>query len=844
MKELIRRPYIPVYVEPQATRDAFQNTLLPNWYWEASKLNSFTYRFNYKVTSIFRDIQHEQLLWLSKFLYRDLDITKPDHAKVIRPELAIARKQTRFSPSIDVLYDDVYRYGSPIPDLGQREEAILLSLLDNLGALEHITDEDINTSLAADIPIRKILSSLLPGEAMLSGRLLSPTTYGRMVSFGDIPESPLGINDNNSVLNGNTSADGLYVILPSLTVESSIVFSPAGAENDIALTSFIDVIGRFSTVGSYNAIWDVDQDGYISPEDISYLEQLIGLKMSDFSEREWNEKYIRFDTNKDGTISYADVRYGITLLGAVATSCMIVRNPYGLPVNVTYRYHQTPYMTYYSEYGSTSGGTFGAPDLLLGTGVDDRIKDGAVFSSTDVTLGINIDNNEIWVGRRTELGWTLSRIARPEPDRMLVRGITEIDNVAFILVVSETGSALPDGPYEGYSAGLVRVDLLREALEITEDLIPIQGIEFDTNELATGVVTTNRKDRFRILTDAPRIITVQLGRNSIVHRDQDVLVSQDNTFPEVRRQRVYNDVDNMAFNFGVYRYLGETTEELYLRIKESLADPAGNDLQGFYKGIGRTLGLPIPILAGPKKIVLSNAPVPDSMTIELEDVFGERMTLGTPTVKVVSESFKVYLDGLVSSQVIDTDAYTVYTFPEGSVLIGNLLILSLTTLRTILVGLIKKYPYSITYTFRNSERFMQFANRKVRVRYEAFDADNVKHSDIVETFNIDIPCLDQLEAYISTKNSPEAILPLHPASELAKYLPSIYALLEPDIEFYIGKSRLDEILADLVLNDKSKWKTTDVDLSIFGEAYRSDYIVRKTLYNQNQFDEQLIEVEL
>lgn len=842
MKDLVRRPYVPKHADPSIVEGAFESSIFPAWFWERTQKNGLFYRMGYSLLSSTRDVAHEQFLMLSKFSYDFLDITKPFYAKQISQFESNFPVGTRFSQNLDVLYDDVYRIGRKIDDLGQE---ILTSLeqvrtLVQEEKLEIVREEDIDNVAIERLPFNIVRNELEEGEVLLSGEIFTTTSNGRTISFGDIEGTPPGVIDQGDTVEATVTSDGRYVLLNPLAVENSITV--INTETGNPTDTVAEVIGVIEEQGRYNSLYDIDGDGYISSEDIQFIRAAIGTNVGSVPAAEWRNTYQKFDKDRNGRITESDVRAAFASEGAIYQTSLLVRNPIDGPVTINYEYNETPYTTYFSDSDPVRGG---APDALLPTDVDVRIKDGRYTSEAGITVGINIERNEIWAGRRTLFRWALSRVARPEPDRLLVRGMTSVDDVVFVLVSAEDNIPSLDGPVPGVTIALVRIDTLREGIEYTEDIIPISGIQLEEDETPTGLVSTRRKDRFRILTDLGNIYTVEMGWNSVSRRVNTVLISQDIPLEPEGITRIFNDLDNFAFNLGITRNPGENNDLLYTRVRESIEYPAGNDIQGIHTGTSRELSTYVPILSKPATIMVFNEPVPESLVIRVQSLFGDQfLSLGDVTSEEFTETDRNFLDDTVRTFIVTDNAYTKHMYENGSYVIGNTLVLSREFLRDLLVQYIRRNPASVTEVPNLDERLVQVRELEIEVVYDAIDPDGVLHPQLSERYRIDLPCIDQLEAYIGTDNSENKILPVHPKSSLAKEVVSYYALVEEDIDSYLGKQRVDEIIEDLKENDTSTWDKTTIDLSFFDERYRSDFIIRKTEFDDNKFDDEIIEVDL
>jgi len=845
MKDLIRRPYIPVHVDSSISDEAFGRSIFPEWFLDNTMKNSMVHRFAYKITGMARDIQHEQLLVLSKFAYQFLDITKPYYGKSVTPGFDEYPDYTRFSNIEDILFDDVYRIGTRIKDLGEEEQDKLDAVREKAqeDELLYITEEDIDAAeVARQFPFEIVQSQLLDGETILSGERYASTSLGRTINFVQSGTIAPGVIDDGLLEEGTLITDGEYIVLDPLTLEDSILFSDPNTGNDIEVD--YDILGRFVEEGNYQQLFDVDGDGYISSEDVTYLRSLIGTGVNTIDKsEEWLRVYAKYDLDEDGLISSTDVQQGISAEGAVERNCLIIRNPQGGPVETSFNYHEEPYQTYFAEDSSVFGGVFGL-DEILDPAADSRIKDGYSFSEAGLVVGINIDRNEVWAGRRTDVGWALSKVIRPEPDLFVVRGMTSIDNVAFVLVYAEDG--IPTiGRYAGTEVGLVRIDMLREAIEYTDDFIPLYDIELEEDEEITGICNTDRKDRVRIFSTTGAIHTIQLKRNAIARVGDQLLASQDIELDDYAVTRMFNDIDNYAFNFGITRNPWQTNESLYKEIWDTVNDPAGNDIEGMVIGVARDLGTFVPILSRPGVIRLYNAPKVASISLRIRSISDDYViALGVPDSETFVEEHKSFLDDTVRTYSITETEYEKHTYEDETYLIGSALVLSRTFMKDLIIAYMKAIPEMLLEVPDFNERLLHIKNVEVEVTYDADDFDGILHSNLVERHRIDLPSVDQLELYTFDHNADNEILPIHPLSELASEIVHFYKLADTNIDEYIGAAKADELIEDLREGDESTWNKTYIDLSFFDERYRSEYIIRKTEYDDNIFDQETVEVEL
>lgn len=852
MKELIKRPYVAYLSNKETVESVLAGSLFSAWYDEVADKNSFFYRFSAVLNSFVQDVLREQLMLFSEFMYDKLDVTEGTRAVYIDPTYTVALGGIRFrtTPAVDHLIGDVYLMGRVIPDLGQEEQGAIdqLRTMFGEGRFQVIDLEDINQIDTVTQRFEQIQVALLPGEVLLSGEQVTATNRGRIISFDPAQDA---IQAPAQTAEYETLITGLYILLDPLTVKDTLAFYDQDGEL-IDVPADSAVIGLREVSANYSDFFDEDKDGFISQEDVQQLMRKVGVSINDVGEDEWARDYAKFDRGNKGIVTQADVAPALLVEGAVRETALIVRNPVpNAPVYVRYQAYIQPYITYATPNRRVSGGSLGLTDLL-DADQDIRLADGFAVNTNNYVVGVNLSRNEIWFGRQTDTQYVLRKVSYPFQSNMQLRGFTFMDDVAFFILQAANGFLYKDL----YDVALLRLDTLREVVEITTDLIPIRGATIEPTELITGCSITDRKDKIRFFTDNGQIITVQLERASLSLTPSgkpvgtpDLIgdIPEDRTFNNIK---IFNAIDNYAYNVGLERVPFESNEDLLKRIKRRLSKPYQGGMTDVTKSTSKMLGVwSAPIFAA-QNLALWNNIDPDSpITIEILAVSNKSVSTLTlsPFTKVLT---KVSQNHFVGESVanVATESFTTVSYrnDDGDTFQDKRLSLGKVTLEKLIALYIKTNPKKVLGAPDLDEELIYGEDIPVRVTYSTIDPDGVPHGDISEDYVIDLPSIDSMKYYsteLAAIGSTEE-KPLHPSSKAAKMSLGFYALHDRLTKEFFGDDYWYSIINYIRSLDKSAWKATEPGISAYDEKYATGNIVRVSAFNQSEFDSEQIEVAL
>lgn len=852
MKELIKRPYVTYLSNKETVEAALAGSLFSAWYDEVADKNSFFYRFGAVLHSFVQDVLREQLLLFSEFMYDKLDVTEGSRAILIDPTYTLALGGIRFrtTPSVDHLIGDVYLMGRVIPDLGQEEQGAIDQLRSMFGKGEFrvIDLEDINQIDTATQRYEQIQAALLRGEVLLSGEQVAATNRGRIISFDpaqDVIQAPAQTAEYESLITG------LYILLDPLTVKDTLAFyDQDDALIDIPPDSV--VIGLREASANYSDFYDEDKDGFISQEDIQQLVGKVGVSINDVGEDEWARDYAKFDRGNKGIIAQADIAPALAVEGAIRETALIVRNPVpNAPVNVRYQAYIQPYLTYATPNRRVAGGSLGLTDLL-DADQDIRLADGFAVNSNNYVVGVNLSRNEVWFGRQTDNQYVLRKVSYPFQSHMQLRGFTFMDDVAFFILQSVDGFLYKDL----YNIAILRMDTLREVVEVTTDLIPIRGAVVEPTETITGCSITDRKDKLRFFTDNGQIVTVQLERSSLsLTPDGKPVGSPDlvGDIPEDRtlnNVKIFNSIDNFAYNVGLERVHFESNEDLLKRIKRRLSKPYLSGLSEVTKSVSKVLGVWTAPIFTRQNILLWNNIDPES-PISIEILAVSNKSIATLTLAPFTKVFtKVSQNQFVGDSVanIATESFTSISYrnDDGDTFQDKRISLGKATLEKLVTLYIKTNPKKVLLAPDFDEELIYADDVPIRVTYSTVDPDGVPHGDLSEDYVIDLPSLDSMKYYsneLADIGSTEE-KPLHPSSKAAAMSLGFYALHDRLTKEFFGDDYWYSIINYIRSLDKSVWKATEPGISAYDERYATGNIVRVSAFNQSEFDSEQIEVAL
>jgi hypothetical protein len=451
LKNLIKRPAVGWDSNDQSTRRSLESTILPAWYDEVQEANRFTYRFNSGIKSWITELTRDQNFVVGQFTLDTADITKPFYISIIDNPVTIPnsfRKKT--ATTEDDLYSDVYRHAIRVQDLGEEYKDFYSFLKNNIGLYKYINSEDVDKADARTDLKQRIRNLLLSGEKLLSGELSSATSFGRVIDIENVR-----VTGGLERVLRDQIRDAGYFCVPLLAEPSTYKFLDIN-DNVLDLDPSIYVIGFSGSEDLYNPDYDIDQDGYISQEDLNFIQGSVGRSLDNTSQKEWKEIYFKLDKNQDGLISESDVAHAQISLHGVLNRCVLIRKPVSGYCKISFEEFDQPYITYVRPNVFVRGGTFDY--ALSNPGVDPRIADGFVESNSGYVTGFNKLSGEIWTGRLVDEVYQLQRVSFSQESKMAAVAMTSVDEVLFFVLES----TLPDFTYFGSRYAILRVDIRKE----------------------------------------------------------------------------------------------------------------------------------------------------------------------------------------------------------------------------------------------------------------------------------------------------------------------------------------------------------------------------------------------
>jgi DNA-binding ferritin-like protein (Dps family)/nitrogen regulatory protein PII-like uncharacterized protein len=842
LNNIIKRPSVGWESNDPTTRASLETTILPLWYDEVQESNRFIYRFNSGIKSWISELVRDQTFIAGQFTLDTADITKPYYIARIDSPTDIPNLFRKKITSIEEdVYSDVFRHAVRIQDLGEEYKANYKKIKDNISNYKYITTEDVDAADVRTDAKQRVLDLLLENEKLISGELVATTTMGRIID-----------TDNAQVVGGlervlrDQTRDAGYFCIPLLAEPLTYRFYDID-ENELSLDPSIYVIGFSGSEESYNPDYDIDQDGYVSVEDISFIRGSVGRSLDNTTEKEWKEFYFKLDKNQDGIISESDVVHAELSLHGVLNSCVLIRKPIGGYCKITYEEFDQPYVTYARPNFYVRGGTFDY--TLRNPEVDPRIGDGFVENSSGYITGFNKLSGEIWTGRIVDDIYQLQKVSFANQSKMAVVAMTSVDEVLFFVVES----TIEEFKYYGSRYAILRVDIRKEKVEISNDLLSF-GINIPDDEKVVGIQSTSRKDIFRIFTDKPDIITIKLVRNSVLVQQGSTYTSQGleqlASAEVLSYQRIFNDIDSFGFNFGMERLLFESNEDFSKRIDRKVANPPNNSISGMHYNYGLDLGLFKPtfgpylyrdIYLGLSNVINPNKPI--ALTFNDVDInrFPIRVInlhIENPILKIRSINKQMFLDGRMQTVVSNVRSEKYYEINSGDFVEDKTLILKKDTIRKMAVSFIKGSVETITLTPDMDEDLVSFIDIDITIDYSTIDPDGIEH-EASDDFKISIPSIDLIDT--SESREPGEVCQIHPDSKTARYIPRTYSMVKGITKEYIGdlwNKRVDFIRK----NDTSYWGKTVFDVTPYNDRFNSTYIVDKTYFNTGMFTQEQEEV--
>ena len=844
MRDLIKRPTVGWESNDEATRISLENTILPLWYDEVQESNRFIYRLNSRIKSWCAELSREQLFVLGQFTIDTADITKSYYVSSIpSPTSLISTARRKISQTEDDLYSDVYRHAIRIKALGEELTEGYNKLRENITSYNYITTGDIDSAEARTSVRGKVRALLLPEEILRSGEQQCVTSLGRII---DIENASI-VSGLERVLTDQVRDKG-YFCVSLLSESSTYKFYDVNDEPiDLDVSPF--VAGFSNAIEAYNPEYDIDQDGYVSQVDLDFIRESLGKSIDNTSERDWSTLYFKLDKNQDGLISESDIAFAELSLHGVIEPCILIKNPFNGYCKLVYEEFEQPYITYASPTSTVRGGTFDY--LLPDIEVDQRISDGFITSSSGYVTGYNRSRGEIWTGRLVDNQYQLQKVSFTQQSKMTVIGMTCVDEVIFFLLESTLAGFL----YKGSRYAILRVDIRKEKVEVSNDLISF-GVDLSDAQVLTGIQSTNRKDIFRVFTNDLDIITIKLIRNSVLAQLGDYFLSEgsepilNNLEDIIGYQRIYNDIDGFGFNFGMERLLFESNEDFIKRIELKVSNPPNNSLPGMHINYGLDLGLYRPTF-GPylyKDITLltsNEINVNKEISLSIVEVSTGRYPIGTitlhisdPVLKTRLTSKQVFIDGRVQTVRDEIHAENYYEINSLDWVEGKSLTLRKDTIRRLAINFIKGNAEKVLEAPDMDEDLVILPKLKIQIDYSTIDPDEVEHL-AYDQFTIDIPSVD----IIDTSEVREAgeVCQIHPSSKTAKYIPRTYTMTKAITKEFIGdlwNKRIDFLRK----NDTSNWGKTIFDVTPFNDRLNSTYIVDKTYFNTGAFSQEQEEV--
>ena len=771
---IIHRPYIGEKTYADISRPLLQSTILADWYDEITEENRFLYRIGNAILSTHDDFLNEYDILVSKFNYNTIDFTKPFYANVLF-DSALLPTVGRYSmsSSTDELFSDTVRYGSRINVLGED----LQNKIDELR--QRVNNQEIKSIDLDDVdyldnntqPKELILNQLMPNEYILSGeQTYAATNYGRVLHIDGVESN---INFKTPIESFSIQTNNNYIILPPLTIIDSIkVFYPTEYENDEDTNDITEgnqveviieninllIVKREGNPVGYSEIYDIDKDGYISTDDISFISGSVGKTTEETPLNDWANIYSYLDKDNDGVISDEDILPALKSEGCMNKAGLVFINPNeGNTVYIECEYFIDPYVIYATPNSIQENGSFNL-DFINGRKIQLEIKDGIAISNTNNIVGINIERNQIYAGRLTDgNNYIIKKFIYPEHSSMLVSGITQMDNIAYVLL-----QAYNDYLYKDYyKLALLRIDMNTEILEYSQDIIPLRGFE-DLEFEATGLSIDTRKDRIYIFTNEPNIYTIELQLSTIASSTNGVTYASQSLENFMvpgnihYKQQLYNDIDNLGFNVGINRNYNEDNLTYLHRIRTQYLESPGNDLEGMYRKSAYLYNPSwIPMLYRTQSISLANSPdltqdikiilkfnnllVSESdMTlvlntpVEINNDYTERITYHTSSAVALPEIQELVLENRY------------YKFNTNDIISNNILILHKESLLFLIQKYIKMHP-DLLFNVPNMDETLIYAkNVELKINYTAIDALGVVHTDLEEIHEIDLPPMDQI----------------------------------------------------------------------------------------------------
>lgn len=838
MKNVIKRPSVGWESSDAGTRQSLENSILPEWYDEVQESNRFQYRFNSGVKGWISELSREQLLVMAQFALHTADVTKPYLVTQIDSPSSIGntsrKKVTVFE---DDLYSDVFRHAIRIKDLGEQYKDAYAAIKANIAAYQFIESTDVDAADARTDIKAKIVANLLPGEFLLGGEQVAATSLGRIIdtSTGEVT-GQLERTEKEQV------RDFGYFCIPPLTALDTLVFLDVN-DNPIEDDPRLHIIGFSQAEGDYNPDYDIDQDGYVSQEDINFIRNAVGRSLDNTSREEWASFYNRLDKDNDTLISENDVAIAELSLHGVQQKCILLRNPIAGYCKLAFESYDQPYITYARPNDYHRGGTFNYD--LPEFNIDLRVSDGLFTNTSGYVIGFNRRKGEIWTGRLIEDKYELQKVSFAQQSKMTVVGMTVIDEVAFFLLESTVAGFT----YFGSRYAILRVDTRKEKVEVSNDLLTF-GVELREDQFLTGIQCTDRKDIFRVFTEEAEVITVRLIRNSVLFQAGDSYVSEGTPIPEeaiLGHTRIYNDIDNFAFNFGMERLLFESNEDFIKRVEIKGATPPNNSVPGMHENYSLDLGLYRPVLykdyyLGTSNIIDVNQPV----RIVLEDIDFTRypsqvitLHLGNPIQKIRNFTKRIFINGAVHQIVDPARAETYWELESGDWVDEKSLIIRKDTLARIVRFLLKGNVEHLINMPNYDEDLAWFRDIKFRVTYFTVDPDGIQH-EAYDKYTIDIASLD----LINTSETREAgeRCQIAPGSKTAQWIPRTYSMVKSITKDYVGTSRWDTRIQAIRDGDTATWGKTIFGVTPFDDRFNSTYIVDKALFNPGDFSKDQEEI--
>jgi hypothetical protein len=846
MKNLIKRPYFGWVSSVEFTRELLDLTIFPTWYEEVTESNRFIYRFNGVVNSLAEDLKREQNFIISQFTFDSLDITKPFYIAQI-DGLSSINSPTRFLQGFDQegIYNDVYRNCKRIEALGEEYIPKFAEVRKKLqqNFYEFTTEESIKSAESRVYIFNKIKNLLLPGEILLGGEEICVTSLGRII------DTETGVVTSElEKIEYETSRDSGYFLLPLLTDLDSIRFYDINDE-EILTDPRGQILGFSSGIEQYIPDYDIDQDGYISEDDMNFIRNSEGRNTLNTSETDWRNIYFKIDKDQDGNITASDIALAELNIHGVKERTVIMSKPISGYCRITYLAYPNPFITYATPSLIVRGGTFGYDAPELGA-IDLRIADGYIENSSGMVLGMNRSRTEIWTGRFIEDRYELNKVSYKYQSRMSPIAMTSVDEIGFFLLRSN----VPGFRVFGKQYAILRIDSRIEKVEISNDLISID-YELPDGVTFTGIQSTNRKDIFRLFTSEGDTFTFKMQRDFALFDGSQTWGSEGfekyaNKEDILAYQRVYNDVDSFAFNFGMNRLPFETNEELLKRIFIKVSDPPNNSIQGMHSNYSLDLALYNPYLYRDIYILLNNQIDTNSeIRLIIDDADFTRypnrtitIHLNNPTLVENKTSKPVFIDGQASAMIDEVRIESYYILNGNDLLQDRNLVIRKDTQLRLLQNLLLGNTELVATAPDYEEDLVYFKNIRMRLEYTAIDPDGVIHTNAYQNIVINISSKDLISS--SKVEVSGAISQIPRVSKTAKYIPTTYSMIREGSKEYIGEERWNQRTKEIYENDTSFWEKTVLNISPFDDKLVSTYIVNKSLYNIKGFDSEVVEVSL